>query len=266
MRIGSSNDARLVEAQYATADGLNTRISFHEKYSTNPQGFGNWLTSLYDIREGMAVLELGCGAGSIWAGKEELIARCGRLVLTDLSDGMLKAAAEAMGERENVEYRRADIQALPFPEASFDVVIANSMLYHVPDLAAGIAEVRRVLREDGTFYCATYGEHGFSECLADWFRLGGEEFRPNYNFTLENGARALRGSFGSVEMFSYEDSLCVTDTEDLIAYLRSLTTLGALGRFPEEKIREILNSHAEHGAIRIPKAYGTFIARGAAHT
>ena len=51
--IGSSNDPTAVKAQYATAKGLNTRISFHDKYSTNKQGLSNWLVSHYDIREAM---------------------------------------------------------------------------------------------------------------------------------------------------------------------------------------------------------------------
>ena len=47
-----------VRNQYSTADKLNTRISIHSKYSTNKQGFGNWIASHYRIQEGMSVLEL----------------------------------------------------------------------------------------------------------------------------------------------------------------------------------------------------------------
>ena len=50
------NDHTTVEKQYSTADRLSTRISIHSKYSTNKQGFGNWITSHYQIREGMTVL------------------------------------------------------------------------------------------------------------------------------------------------------------------------------------------------------------------
>lgn len=261
MQIGSANNAELVKEQYATARGLNTRRSFHERYSTNPQGFGNWLVSHYDIRRGMDVLELGCGAGDIWSGRDELIQSCARLVLTDLSDGMLQAAEENLGKRENVSFLQADIQALPFDDGSFDVVIANAMLYHVPDLKKGISEVRRVLKADGVFYCSTYGEHGFSECLAEWFRLGGEEFRPNYNFTMENGADALHTAFGSVKSYFYEDALRVTCADDLLDYLNSLVSLRALQKLPDEKIRKILNAHAVDGVICLPKEYGMFAAR-----
>ena len=62
-----------VRKQYSTADKLNTRISIHSRYSTNRQGFGNRITSHYQIREGMSVPELGCGTGEMWAGKDGII-------------------------------------------------------------------------------------------------------------------------------------------------------------------------------------------------
>ena len=160
-------------------------------------------------------------------GHEDLIERCEELLLTDLSEGMLDAARENLGERENITYQQADIQNIPFEDHSFDVVIANSMLYHVPDLEQGLREVRRVLRDGGIFYCATLGEHNFAECLAEF----------------------------------YEDSLHVTDIEDLVIYLQSLVSLRAVMDVPAEKIREILKEHAQDGAVDLPKEYGMFICR-----
>lgn len=67
------NDTSVVKKQYASADNLNTRISIHDKYSTNKMGFGNWIVSNYRISEGMKVLELGCGTGDMWKNRESLI-------------------------------------------------------------------------------------------------------------------------------------------------------------------------------------------------
>ena len=152
MRIGSANDAEAVKEQYRTSKGLNTRISFHEKYSANRQGYGNWIVSNCEFFEGMTVLELGCGTGSLWTGRDDILRKIGKLVLTDASEGMLAAAQKNIGNRDNVEYQPADIQALPFEDNSFDMVIANSVLYHVPDLEKGIREIRRGLEDDGIFY------------------------------------------------------------------------------------------------------------------
>ena len=261
MQIGSSNDSVAVKAQYAVPKGLDIRLTFHEKYSVNRQGYGEWLVSHYDIRDGMTVLEIGCGTGSIWIGHEEIVSGCGKLILTDLSEGMLEAAEKNLGERENMEYRKADIQSLPFMDESFDVVIANSMLYHVPDIEKGLREVRRVLKKGGVFYCATYGEHNFTDRLAQWFKLGGENFKPNHNFTMQNGKEKLSRSFEAVIPVFYEDSLHVTETEDLVEYLQSLASFKAVIDLPVQKIRDILNEHAADGAIDLPKEYGMFICR-----
>ena len=261
MKIGSSNDPQAVKAQYATSEGLDTRITFHDKYSTNKQGYGLWLVSNYDIREGMDVLELGCGTGAMWLGHDDLIARCGRLVLSDLSEGMLETAKGNLGEKANIEYRIEDIQGISFGDAAFDVVIANSMLYHVPDLDKALREVRRVLKNGGVFYCATYGESNFTDKLAEWFLLNGEEFNPNHNFTMQNGAEKLHISFDSVTPMFYEDSFHITNTEDLITYLYSLSAFKAVLDIPEQKIKAILAAHADGGAIDLPKEYGMFICR-----
>ena len=261
MQIGSSNDSAAVKAQYAAPKGLDIRLTFHEKYSVNKRGYGEWLVSHYDIRDGMTVLDIGCGTGSIWIGHEDIVSGFGKLILTDLSEGMLEAAEKNLGERENMEYRKADIQNLPFMDESFDVVIANSMLYHVPDIEKGLREVRRVLKKGGVFYCATYGEHNFTDRLAQWFKLGGEDFKPNHNFTMQNGKKTLSRSFEEIIPVFYEDSLHVTETEDLVEYLRSLASFKAVIDLPAQKIREILRAHAAGGSIDLPKEYGMFICR-----
>lgn len=261
MQIGSSNDANAVKEQYASSKGLNTRLSFHDKCSVNKQGYGNWIVSNYDISEGMKVLELGCGTGSIWIGRGELINKCGQLVLSDLSEGMLETAKNNLGQRNNVEYIQADIQDLPFEDGSFDVIIAHSMLYHVPDLEQGIREVRRVLKDGGTFYCATLGENNFPEKLAEWFALSGDSFKPNHNFTMQNGEAKLKTCFSEVRAVFYEDSLHVTDIEDLVDYLQSLASFKDVIDLPVEKIRKVLSEHIRDGAIDLPKDYGMFISK-----
>ncbi len=262
MKIGSSDNTEAVKEQYKTSKGLDTRISFHDRYSTNKQGYGNWIVSNYEINDGMTVLELGCGTGSIWMGRDDVLDRFGRLVLTDLSEGMLNTARENVGNRDNIQYFTADIQDLPFGDDSFDMVIANSMLYHVPDINKGISEVRRVLRDEGAFCCATLGENNFVERLAEWFRLSGEDFSPNHNFTMQNGEQILRASFSDIDTRFYKDSLHVTDTDDLVDYLRSLASLKALNDIPLERLKEIIMAHSVNGVVDLPKEYGMFIARG----
>ena len=253
------NDKKVVEKQYATSTNLNTRISIHDKYSTNKQGFGNWIFSHYEIDDGARVLELGCGTGSMWKGHDELIKKCSQLVLSDFSDAMVETTRNTVGAHPNITYRSIDIQNIPYDTATFDAVIANMMLYHVPDLPKALAEVRRVLKLNGKFYCATYGEHGIVEYLSKLLGEYGLEDNVNKNFTLQNGAEILSPVFKNVEKKIYEDSLAVTNIADLVDYIYSLSSMSSLSNVPREKIQTLLQSHMVNGVLTVPKEYGMFI-------
>ena len=255
-------EANTAREQYRTSGNLDTRISVHDRYSTNRQGFGNWITSQYAYPAGASVLELGCGTGGMWQGKEDLIRRCGRLILTDFSGGMLDKARETLRGFSGIEFRCADIQRIPYPDHSFDAVMAHMMLYHVPDLEQGLREVRRVLKEDGVFYCATYGEGGIMAWICETFGDCGITDRTNHRFTLQNGEAQLRPFFGKVRRTRYEDSLAVTRAEDMADYIFSLEGLADLRNLPRSTVIERLESRIEDGVLRIPKEYGMFIAEG----
>ena len=92
--------------------------------------------------------ECGCGTGSMWQGMC-LPDGC-RLTLTGFSAGMLDTA-RANTAHLQADYALVDAQDIPYPDAAFDVVIANMMLYHVPDIVKALREIRRVLKPGGTF-------------------------------------------------------------------------------------------------------------------
>ena len=140
-----------VQAQYKTAQNLNIRISIHAKYSTNKQGLGNWIFSHYDLPAGTEILELGCGTGSIWKHRLPAAENGVRVFLTDFSEGMLSSARELLGEQPNLSYAVVNIQDIPYESGRFSRVIANNMLYHIPDLDRGLSEVKRVLADGGIF-------------------------------------------------------------------------------------------------------------------
>ena len=260
-RLGMSkvNDASVVNQQYATANNLSTRISIHDKYSTNKIGFGNWIVSNYRIDTGARVLELGCGTGDMWKGRETLVNTCSKLILSDFSDGMVATTKEMVGNYDNIEYRVLDIQEIPYEDESFDIIIANMMLYHVPNIDKGLAEVRRVLKKGGVFYCATYGEHGIIEYLSKILSEYGVEDNINKNFTLQNGFEILSKTFSNVEKKEYIDSLAVTNVDDMVEYIYSLSSMTSLNSVPKQTIKDILNKNTTDGILNVPKEYGMFI-------
>ena len=254
------NNTPVVKQQYATANNLNTRISIHDKYSTNKMGFGNWISSNYRIDEGMKVLELGCGTGDMWKNKESLIRTCSQLILSDFSAGMVEATKDNIGNYDNIEYKVLDIQEIPYENEIFDVVIANMMLYHVPNMDKALEEVRRVLKRGGHFYCATYGEHGIIEYLSKILSAYGVEDNMNKIFTLQNGYEILRKTFSKVEKLEYIDSLAVTNVDDMVEYIYSMSSMTTLNNVPKHIIKGVLMHNMANGVLNIPKEYGMFVA------
>lgn len=261
MIMKSMNDKAVVEQQYKNADKLNIRIALHEKYSTNKVPFGDWIISNYDIKPGSRVLELGCGTGSIWKNHLQLLDNGSTAVLSDFSEGMLEEAKQNLGEQPNIEYQVIDIQNIPYEDKSFDVVIANMMLYHVPDLRKGLSEVARVLKEDGTFYCATYGENGIIQYLEELLHEYGANNDMNKSFTLQNGAGKLGEYFGDVKRLDREDGLAITNIDDLIEYIYSTTRMTNIADVDRDTLENILRSRMVDGVIYIPKEYGMFVAK-----
>ncbi len=249
-------DRNVVNHQYATSERLEKRISIHEKYSRNKQPFGEWIVSHYHLQPGERVLELGCGTGSMWQ-NVRLPQDC-QLTLTDLSEGMLDAA-KSNTSHLSAEYAVCDAMDLPFADHSFDVLIANMMLYHVPDIARALDEVRRVLKPGGRFYTATFGEHGVTEAVLDMLGL---PCTANHRFTLQNGASQLAPYFAQVETVCRDDALDVTVPEDLIAYLRSMAGMTVLADILDAQLLEVFSARMKDGVLSLPKEYGMFICKG----
>lgn len=253
-----------VAKQYATADNLRVRMEFQQRFSRNQYGFGRWLMDQYDFPEHARVLELGCGTGNMWKGQQRLIDTFASLTLTDFSEGMLNDARATLSGMSGVRFLQADIQDLPFEDGSFDFIIANMMLYHVPEKEKAISEVRRVLRPGGAFVCATYGEEGLPSYMSQLLE-GIVSIRTlNTTFTLQNGAALLGRAFADVEKREYPDEFIVDDAEAVIGYLTSMTGMivEGGGAFPTEQVRAALEEKiGAEGALHIPKQYGTFICR-----
>ncbi len=250
-----------IEKQYKTAKNLNTRISIHGKYSTNPQPFGDWITSHYEIKPGFRILELGCGTGEMWKGKSSLLDGGSRLTLTDFSAGMLETAKKNTLELPRVDYQVVDIQNIPYKDAAFDMVIANMMLYHVPDLDRGLSEVRRVLKPSGCFYCATYGEHGIMEFINETLGKYSIRGRIGKTFTLQNGGESLGKHFTQVERLTREDSLAITHIPDFVDYVLSLSSLSGLESASAELLLQAFEKESTNGTMYVPKEYGMFICK-----
>src|SRR5690606_5829226 len=94
----------------------------------------------------MTLLDVGCGPGTVTI---DLASRVARAVGVDRAPAVLAAAREAGKSVDNVEFVEGDAYALPFEDASFDVVYAHQVLQHLTDPIAALREMRRVARPGG---------------------------------------------------------------------------------------------------------------------
>lgn len=97
----------------------------------------------------LVALDVGCGTGNML---EKLSSQFERVVGMDLSEEMLCRASSTAKEEDNLKLVRGKASDLPFPDNSFDMVSAYSVLHHLPGFSEPISEMVRVLREGGVLY------------------------------------------------------------------------------------------------------------------
>ncbi len=214
----------LVDDQYKDSSNLSARIRLHRLFSTNGYGWHRWIFDHLDGLPGNArVLELGCGRGDVWVENRDRIPPDWRITLSDLSPGMIEeAGSNFKGSGRQFDYEVIDAQSIPYPEATFDGVVANHMLYHVPDRAKGIVEIHRVLKSGGLLFAATNGRDNMSELWDMLDTAARVEFdRVESRFRLEGGERELLEVFPKVTVGRYPDALHVTDAGPVIDYINS---------------------------------------------
>lgn len=256
----------LAKHQYRDAGHLSARQRLHARFCSNSQPWYRWVFGHLVHFQRANVLEVGAGFGQLWHENLERIPSGWRVALTDLSPGMLCDARSRLapcGFRP--ELLAADVTALPFEDGQFDFVLANHMLYHVPDLDAGLSEIRRVMRPGGTVFAATNGANHMRE-LIEWGRkLGAARwvgFRESeLSFSIENGESQLSKWFGDVRFERYEDHLLVTEVEPLVEYVLSMLADPAESEREARLWRGFLGEVlAKHGVILITKDTGLFTA------
>lgn len=162
---------------------------------------------------------------------------------------------------KNISYNIVNIENIPYENNHIDKVITNMMLYHVPELHKGLSEAKRVLSDDGYFYCATYGENGIVPFIAGLLKEYGVKDITNKNFTLQNEYEILKNHFSDVKRLDYENSLAVTDIDDILDYLYLLTNITSIEKLKRKDLKETLERKMVNGILNIAKEYGMFICR-----
>lgn len=215
-----------LKKQYQNATNISARINLHSLYSQNKQGWFPWIFQQLDLKQNMKVLEIGCGDGSLWKSNLLKIPDQMEIILSDVSEGMLRdARRELGGGGGRFSFQAFDCHNIPYDPDTFDLVIANHVLFYCQDIATVCREVNRVLKPGGIFACSTYGNQHMKEIsiLVQEFddRIVLSADRLYERFGIENGREILENYFSEIEWRLYKDSLLVTEEEALISYILS---------------------------------------------
>lgn len=227
--MSAINDPKAVRRQYATDERVRIRQQIHEKYTQPKIDYPEWVVSNFRWRGDERVLDVGSGAGRYypvlkkhWSGID--------YHGIDLSPGMLMKHPAL--DSQNDTLALADAESIPYPDDTFDLVMANHMLYHVPDVDAAIQEFRRVLRPDGVLMVATNSQQSMPElqvlmrrAIILLTRSGAAQIQPPLPasdlYALENGSRHLARYFYAVVRYDLPSSLVFSEIDPLMAYLES---------------------------------------------
>jgi ubiquinone/menaquinone biosynthesis C-methylase UbiE len=184
MRKHRQDDPDLVRREYADPSRFAVRRSLWAR-RTGPKV----LDVAFDVVVALAprrVLEAGCGPGDFAA---RLQAAGIEVVAVDQSEQMVELA-----RARGVDAQVGDVQDLPFADGEFDLAVANFMLYHVPDLDRGLAELARVAPR---LAAAT---NGYDQLRELWELVGRDLGERRTLFMRETGEELLRAHYDDVRM------------------------------------------------------------------
>jgi SAM-dependent methyltransferase len=259
-----TDDPKKIEDEFSDSGGLNRRNALQETYRTHPRGWFHWLFDHIHPVPGLRILDLGCGTGDFWIENMRRLWEDWSIVLSDSSPAMMKEVSDRIDfDRSSFHHLLLDAQSVPFPPASFDMVLAIGLFDILPDSAAAFDEVHRVLRPGGRLYATAGGTNHLAEFeellrpVLPEVRFGGLPDR----FGLENGIERLSPWFDHLAVHHYIDRLVFDRPEPVMDYLLSEEVVSSDIEAEQvavvvERIQQRLQ---RQGAFEVKREKGVFI-------
>jgi ubiquinone/menaquinone biosynthesis C-methylase UbiE len=259
VRSDADERRRLAQDQYAASTSkLDARAALHARFSIAEQTWHEWLFARVAPAPGDVLVELGAGTGLLWSANESSLAAGVRVHLTDLSMAMCRRLLADVSEATSVT--RMNAERVAFLDDSADIVVANHMLYHVPDQQAALEEVVRVLRPGGRAVFATNGRNHMKELweiLAAAGVAGPDADATHQAFLLEDAQQIVAPFFLRARIETFEDGLRVTDPDAIIAYIKSFASVTA---DQSDDLRDEIAARTTNGYLTITKSAGVVTA------
>ena len=221
--VSQFDDPEFVRAAFEREDGLMERAAAWQRHRRGPDLTEFVLSAIVPLQP-RRVLEVGAGTGEF---AQRMIDDLDvEVTAIDQSGRMAEFA-----RRRGVDAVQADVRDLPFAPRSFDMVVANYMLFLVADISVALSEIARVLDDDGCLVAATQTERSLPEL---WELLGAPARIP-WSFSSENGTGVLKRWFADVEEHHADAVLTFADTGSIRDFVAVSLNRGHLtGRVPEQ--------------------------------
>ena len=264
--------------QYIKSDNLEKRINIHE-YSTSDVNWHDYLLDKCDIKEGMSILDIGCGNGLLWYRERNLLPDNINIYLVDNSKAMLDSAKQIhFSEKDfytdkNIKFHYHICDASNINKLSeinskkFHRIMANHMLYHIDDSDRKLllGAVNAMLTDDGKFIASTIGKNHMKEIFELAYEYDKNVKAPEWfsrGFILENGKEQLDEFFSDVTMFYHDNNLLIPDWRAIYDYLCSLPGIEKVMRKNKEASVNFLKDRVtESKPFFIRKSTGVFVAQ-----
>ncbi|MBQ3782261.1 MAG: MerR family transcriptional regulator [Lachnospiraceae bacterium] len=264
--------------QYIKSDNLEKRINIHE-YSTSDVNWHDYLLDKCDIKEGMSILDIGCGNGLLWYRERNLLPDNINIYLVDNSKAMLDSAKQIhFSEKDfytdkNIKFHYHICDAsninklLEINSKKFHRIMANHMLYHIDDSDRKLllGYVNAMLTDDGKFIASTIGKNHMKEIFELAYEYDKNVKAPEWfsrGFILENGKEQLDVFFSNVTMFYHDNNLLIPDWRVIYDYLCSLPGIEKVMRKNKEASVKFLKDRVtESKPFFIRKSTGVFVAK-----
>lgn len=250
------------------ASNLNEGVKLMDRFSTNRYGWYPWVFDNIKIKKKDKVLEVGCGNGILWSKNMDNLHESIKVTLTEICEDMINEAKLNLRDNsKRFNFIITDLTSLPFEDNSFDVVIANHILFFMKDIDLALAEIKRVIKPNGVVYCSTIGSNHLKELQELMLSFSSNiriyEDKLSYKFGLENGEKILSKYFNSVEKVLYDDKLIVNDTNNILEYIYSIpgNILDIIDSKKKDFEGYIKKTIDKNGEIHITNSLGLFKAK-----
>ncbi len=223
--IKVTNMESRVREQYKSDKNLNIRSNLHS-YNINRIDFDKWCFNQINFSRDANVLELGCGTGKLWFKNKDYIESTLNITLSDFSKSMIKIAKNRLKDvNHEFGYKEINAENIPYNDETFDIIIAQHMIYFIPDIEKALVEIQRVLKPNGVFYVTANSCESMKELnkLAENFapNLGLDSNGYSERFDLEHGRGMLEKYFSKVNVEILDGKIIVDEAEPVVSYKAS---------------------------------------------